>query len=568
LAEHSTKKIRTGTSLSSVDELAAKAEVPESFGRYQVSRHLASGGMGSVFLARDGVLQREVAIKVIHPTPGLLGKEFSARFLNEARCVASLKHPNIVPIYDLGLESETPYIVMEVVDGPSLSGVIEEGPLTSRQARSLGIQMANALAEAHRAGILHRDLKPANLLRAGVDTWKLVDFGVAHTPDSSLTTVGDFLGTPSYAAPESLSGKGFSPASDVYGLAATLYHALAGAPPHGVGNAVSIALRAAEGPPPSLRIVSPTTALDLVQIIDQCLSSDPTLRPSAAGLAEQLAEARADTLDGLEAQDERAYAAATQVGVANPREPAAGKRWVLPLVLASAAAAVVAISVSGESSKERASEQATAEPPSREEEPAALEEGSASIDAVRAASAAGPQRPTHDTLESAAPAARGEPDDFAETSPDLRDTDKDAEPDAIGTPEAGLTGLDEVHQLIARRAIDPAVRSLDRLRRAHPESAYLPFLQGKLNMRRKYWKDGFAAYRQAIANNPGYREHPTLIGDAIRSLYSKSQPWRGATFLREQVGAAAVPALTQALSKAANPRVKSRMQQLLKQLDK
>jgi serine/threonine protein kinase len=136
----------------------AGADTPKVFGRYQVIRHIASGGMGSVYLARDGVLQREVAVKSIRPMPGKLGQEFSARFLNEARCVASLKHPNIVPVFDLGLEGDTPYIVMEVVE---------------------------------------------------------VDFGVAHVPDSSLTTVGDFLGTPAYAAPESLHGKGFSPASDV-----------------------------------------------------------------------------------------------------------------------------------------------------------------------------------------------------------------------------------------------------------------------------------------------------------------------------------------------------------------
>ena len=301
LEEQPTRKLgpgaSSGRSESEAESTDLGADTPTAFGRYQVIRHLASGGMGAVFLARDGVLQREVAVKSIRPTPGKLGQESAARFLNEARCVASLKHPNIVPVFDLGMEGDVPYIVMEVVGGPALSEVTDDGPLAAREARTVGIQIANALAEAHRSGIVHRDVKPANILQAGDDNWKLVDFGVAHIPDSSLTTAGDFLGTPAYAAPESLEGSVFGPASDVYGLAATLYHAMSGAPPHGVGNAVKIALRATSQAAPSLGTVNPSVPVDLVQIVDQCLSRDPALRPSAADLAEQLASARPDTID-------------------------------------------------------------------------------------------------------------------------------------------------------------------------------------------------------------------------------------------------------------------------------
>lgn len=488
--------------------------------------------MGSVFLARDGVLQREVAVKSIHPTPGKAGQDFGARFLNEARCVASLKHPNIVPIFDLGMEGDAPYIVMEVVDGPALHEAIDGGKLAPREVRTIGIQIANALAEAHRAGIVHRDVKPANILQAGDDNWKLVDFGVAHIPDSSLTTAGDFLGTPAYAAPESLDGSVFGPASDVYGLAATLYHVLADAPPHGVGNAVKIALRATTQDAPRLDTVNPDVPADLVQIIAQCLSRDPELRPAAAELAERLASTRPDTID-LEGE------VAPPPTPENPGPGSASSvhsdvgRGLRPLALlglfAVAAILFFVLLSGGEDGALSAA---------KESSPAS------GLDAVGEVIASDPEERASSSIDAAMPSL----------------------PSAIGQPEAGLPKLDEVHRLIKSKATERAIRRLDRLRKEHPKSAYLAFLHGSVNLERRYWQDGFAAYRKAITLDPRYREHPGVIRDGIRALSSKSQPWRGRNFLQESIGAPARTALESSLEETSNPKTRTRIRALLKSL--
>ena len=281
--------------------------------------------MGAVYLAHDDMLQRDVALKTIARLPPALANEFRARFLNEARCVAALTHPNIVPVYDLGIEDGVPFLVMEVVSGASLQGRLADGVrLDAAAARSLGIQIGNALAEAHRAGILHRDVKPANVLDAGSGTWKLADFGIARAPDSSLTVQGQFLGTPTYAAPETLSDAAFSPAADVWGLGATVYEALCGTPPYGRGNGLEIALEATQRPPPSLRERAPDVPADLAAVVMAALAHDPTQRPSAAELAQRFAVGGAPAAEAV------------------PRVP----RWrAFPAVLVAAAAAITALGV-------------------------------------------------------------------------------------------------------------------------------------------------------------------------------------------------------------------------------
>jgi len=267
------------------------------FGRYEVRRPLGSGGMGTVYLAYDKVLGREVAVKTCHSQPGTMGEEVCARFLNEARCIAALAHPNIVPVFDMGVEDDTPFMVMEVVTGASLKEKLAGGPLTARDARMLGIQIANALAVAHASNVLHRDLKPANLLEAQPGVWKLVDFGIARTPDSSLTEVGTFLGTPAFSALETLESAEFSPQSDVYGLAATLYLGLTGGLPHGDGGAVQVAMRAQSSPVVSLRERRPDLPVELARIIDQALRGrlQEATDASASALALRFGETNLDS---------------------------------------------------------------------------------------------------------------------------------------------------------------------------------------------------------------------------------------------------------------------------------
>ena len=272
--------------------MADAGSAPAAFGRYVVLERLGHGGMGAVYLARDESLGREVAVKVLRPliAVGDPTPDMVERFRREARAIALLTHPSIVRIYDQGLEGGVPYLVMELCAGRTLSDRIKaEGPLPVREVRTLGIQIASALGAAHAAGVVHRDVKPSNVLQAGEGAWKLADFGIAHTSDSSLTITGQFLGTPAFAPPEALHGKPSGTAGDVYSLGATLYAALVGEPPFGDANlaqvAVSIATRRA-APIAERRADVPAS---VAAAVERALSPAPEARPSAAELAQALA---------------------------------------------------------------------------------------------------------------------------------------------------------------------------------------------------------------------------------------------------------------------------------------
>jgi serine/threonine protein kinase len=545
MSNNSTVNLRPGRSdTPSADSPGDASDLPQAFGRYQVIRFLASGGMGSVFLARDGVLAREVAVKCLRPFPGALGKEFNSRFLVEARCIAALNHPNIVPIYDLGVEGNAPYLVMEVVPGPSLAALIESNRPGSSQVRTIGIQMANALAQAHREGIVHRDVKPANVLRAAESHWKLVDFGVAHAPDSSLTGAGDFLGTPAYSAPESLEGEGFTAASDVYGLAATLYHALCGQPPYGVGNAVQIALKISTEPPVSLAQRAPHLPADLVQVVECAMSRDPAARPTAEQFAQLLAAAGA-TEDATGPVNILTSTQSPSVSRKRSRMLAA------VATLTACAGAIAAIAAMGDRSASPAAAEVTAIDPAPPQPVTSAETDSMEDFAADRAPATGVTDAVQPTRGAGGPQT---------SSPENR------EAPGIGDPEPGLTGLKDVDRLIARHSTKQALRKLDQLRKRHPDSAYLPYLQGTLYMERRWWKDGFAAYRAALARNPEYRASERMIADGIRALYSKTQPWRGSAFLQKDIGAPARPHLEEAAREVKSSKVRGRIRALIRKL--
>lgn len=496
--------------------------------------------MGEVYLAHDAMLQRNVAVKTVRAAPGLIREEFNTRFLNEARCVAALTHPNIVPVYDMGIEDGEPYLVMEVVPGPSLRQRIERsGPLSARSVRMLGIQIANALAAAHRAGIVHRDVKPANLLQLDEDQWKLVDFGVARVPDSSLTEVGQFLGTPAYAAPETLEGGAFDAASDVYGLGATLYEALAGGPPHGIGNAVQLAVRVIGGPPVPIQERVPDVPRELAELIMAALARDPAKRPSADTLARSLAAACATRPD---------------VTPVPPRPRRA--RWAVGAAFAIGGAAAAWALVAYE---EPAVAVAETEPRA-EAEPAADSEIAELAGLLEPAEEPDPEPAEDPELE---PAEEPELERAEEPEPE-------PEPagllHAVGEPEPGLKGLADVERLVRRGAKTQAIRKLDALRRAQPKSGYLAYRQGQLYFERMWWKDGFDAYGAAIAADPRYRAHPPLIRDVLRNLSSKSQSWRGSRFLVQRIGKPAVPQLEQAVAATRSAKIRSRMQRTLSKL--
>jgi len=271
-----------------------KSEGEQRFGRYCVVAPLGAGSMGAVFLARDELLGRDVAVKTVHTTgvPAFQASMFQSRFLNEARAVAALSHPHVLPVYDMGVENGIPYLVMELAGGKSLGATLDErGHLGLYEARAIGTQIAGALTAAHAQGILHRDVKPANILEVEPNVWKLGDFGVAHVPDSSLTLAGQFVGSPAYAAPEALQRGEFTVASDVYSLAATLYEATSGEAPHGDRGFLTPGALERREPPPDLAERCPNLPPGFAHAITRALAYDPALRPTAAELAHELSGA-------------------------------------------------------------------------------------------------------------------------------------------------------------------------------------------------------------------------------------------------------------------------------------
>ncbi|CAN5445286.1 serine/threonine-protein kinase [soil metagenome] len=203
-------------------------------GRYSRDREIGRGGMGAVWLGRDEVLGRPVAIKRIGVVaPGDSGPDL-ARAEREAKIAASLNHPHIVGVFDLVAEDEQHWMIMEYVQGTTLSELVRtNGPLSHDEAARIIAQAASALAAAHANGVVHRDVKPSNILVREDGHVKLTDFGIARgQADAALTQTGLVTGSPAYLAPEVASGQHATPASDVWSLGATLFHALAGHPPY------------------------------------------------------------------------------------------------------------------------------------------------------------------------------------------------------------------------------------------------------------------------------------------------------------------------------------------------
>ena len=239
-------------------------------GRYELEREIGRGGMGAVWLAQDTVLGRPVAIKRIGLAPGG-GTPDLDRAEREARLAARLNHTHVVHVFDLVTDDDGEWLVMEYVDGRTLSELVRaDGPLSHDDAARLLGQTADALTAAHTAGIVHRDVKPSNILVAPTGEVKLSDFGIARAEaDTTLTQTGLVTGSPAYLSPEVASGQAATPASDVWSLGASLYHALSGRPPYEVGDNLMGALYKIvhEEPPrlPDARWLAPVLAATMTR---------------------------------------------------------------------------------------------------------------------------------------------------------------------------------------------------------------------------------------------------------------------------------------------------------------
>ncbi|UOY03140.1 serine/threonine-protein kinase [Blastococcus sp. PRF04-17] len=251
-------------------------------GRYALGEVLGRGGMGTVWLATDTVLERRVALKELTFSMDLSAEErtiLRERTMREARAAARLDHPRVARVFDVVEEQGKPWLVMEHVPSRSLQDVVEEqGPLPPHAVARIGLDVLEALDAAHQAGIVHRDVKPANVLVDGAGRACLTDFGIATTTgDSSLTTHGALIGSPSYMAPERANGEEPRPEVDLWSLGATLYAAVEGRPPFDKGEAMATLMSVvSEHPAPMLR------AGPLEPVLRGLLTKAPAARATAA----------------------------------------------------------------------------------------------------------------------------------------------------------------------------------------------------------------------------------------------------------------------------------------------
>jgi len=262
-------------------------------GRYVLEEQLGTGGFCEVWRATDTVLGRPVAVKLLHP--GYARQpEALARFQAEALHAGALSHKNIARVYDYAEPADTPpYLVMELVDGPSLADVLSGGALDVARTMDIVAQIAAGLQAAHGAGLIHRDIKPANILFAPDGTVRITDFGIAHAAGSvPLTATGMVMGTPGYIAPERVTGDQTGAASDLYALGIVAYECLAGSQPFS-GPPLEVAIAHRDRPLPPL---PPSVPAEVAALVMMLTAKDPSWRPASAG---EVADQAALLRDGL-----------------------------------------------------------------------------------------------------------------------------------------------------------------------------------------------------------------------------------------------------------------------------
>lgn len=274
--------------------MQAAERTPAQIGRYEIVRLLGRGAMGRVLLALDPVLERSVAVKLLRDDLVVQPEQLAAlieRMRQEARASARITHPNIVALFDMGEDPEFGlYLVFEYAEGVTLKDRLLRGPLGATAAATIARELGDALSTAHAKGVLHRDIKPENVILTSTGS-KIADFGIARVPDSTLTRDGGLLGTPAYSAPECISHGTFSPASDQFSLAGTLYEAISQRRAFPGEDAVAVASRITteEAPPIALACgLSP----HVDEVLARGLAKDPAARfESAREFGRALAEA-------------------------------------------------------------------------------------------------------------------------------------------------------------------------------------------------------------------------------------------------------------------------------------
>ena len=249
--------------------------------RYELKEIVGSGGMSSVYCAFDTLLERHVALKILHEQFGR-DEEHVERFRREARAVAQLSHPNIVTVIDRGEEDGRQFIVFELIEGENLKELVTRGgPLPIRRVLELGLEVGRALAFAHAQGLVHRDVKPQNVLLNEEGLAKVTDFGIVRSLDAvgGQTETGTVLGTSHYIAPEQARGERVDAHTDVYSFGVVLYELLAGDVPYPGDSFLTVAMKHVNDPVPNVLETRPDAPLRLASLVERCMAKAPADRP-------------------------------------------------------------------------------------------------------------------------------------------------------------------------------------------------------------------------------------------------------------------------------------------------
>jgi serine/threonine protein kinase len=258
-------------------------EVEVIDGRYALAGVIGRGAMAEVRAGEDRRLGRRVAVKLLHESLAVQ-PEARVRFEEEARAAARLSDPNVVAIYDTGEHRQRPFIVMELLPGRTFHDELREGPLSEGRARAVTLDVLRALRAAHAAGVVHRDIKPANILLTETGEAKVADFGIAKVAASSdLTATGLVLGTPSYLAPECVTGGTATTASDLYAVGVVLYEALSGSRPFAGETPLALCRAIVSDAPRPLRELRPDVSAAAAAVVTRAMAKDPRDRYPSAG---------------------------------------------------------------------------------------------------------------------------------------------------------------------------------------------------------------------------------------------------------------------------------------------
>jgi eukaryotic-like serine/threonine-protein kinase len=486
-------------------------------GRYRIAERVAAGAMGVVYRAERLKLGRQVAIKFLHDEVAE-DESFRKRFEVEARAMARLQHPHCASVIDFGVHDGAPFVVMDFVEGVSLRDLLDDDRLPIARAAEIIRQVLSGLAHAHDLGIVHRDIKPANILvgeKAGLgEQVRILDFGLARMTDGdSRLTVGIAIGTPSYMAPEQTTGGEIDERTDIYACGVLLFEMLTGDKPFVADEPIDVIRMHRESPPPRLADRVPGAPFgDLEDVVARAMAKAPDDRyASARVMAAAVEAAMAGLVDG-EATVPDGGATVPDGRAPMPAPAPAPMPAPAPFVPPPAA-----------------------RPRHLSRGLIAAAAGVAGIGAI--------------ALIAALAGGRGHPGRDAGVAV-VAGSD-------TGAADPAAAVLARARQLADAGDRDRALSLLASAREVYPGDAELPYLMGQLYFDKLWWSDGIDAYRAAIHLRPAYRTDPELIKSVLRGFITTPDYEPNiARFLREDVGAAAVPYLQETAS--SHPRAKVR----------